>query len=423
MLLARLLRIVCIASLFLLLAPNGWTRAQPTAAPGWVSTWGAAPDSPGPALPPQSIRQVVRISVGGAHVRIRLSNLYGTAPLTIGAAHIGVFDGVHEGGASIRPGSGRALTFGGSASVTIAPGASAVSDDAALAVAPLQELAVSLYLPAGAEKSTIHGAAMQTAFVFPREDRSGATVFPAGATDDSRYFLTDVEVGTSMQADAGTRAIVVVGDSIADGVGSTDDRNARWPDVLASMLRETPSQPPVAVVNSGIAGNRILRDAAKPFVGASTLARFERDALNKPGVRWIVLAHGINDIVASDMLADPAQGASADDIIAGMRSLVRRAHDRGVAIIGATLLPLGGVRRPFVYTPEAEAKRQAVNAWIRDSGAFDAVLDADRLLRDPAQPERLLPRYDSGDHLHPNDAGYRELAAGAHAAWKRLAAR
>lgn len=399
-------------ALAVLLTVHGWSAAQ-SAAPGkWVGSWTSAPDAAGPALPAQTIRQVIRTSVGGTHVRVRLSNLFGSTPLNIGAAHIGVC----AGSAAIRPSSGHVLRFQGAGSVTIAPGASVLSDAAPMDVEALQELAVSLYLPEGSGPSTIHGAALQTAYIAPGQDHTGTTAFPAGPTDDSRYFLTDVEVSS-----AGTpRAIVVVGDSIADGIGSTEEANLRWPDVLAQLLREEGSNSPIAVLNAGIAGNRLLKDGARPFVGPSVLARFDRDALDKPGVRWVVLAHGINDIVASDMLGTAAQQASAAQIIDGMRSLIQRARARGVGMVGATLLPLGGVRRPFLHTPEGEAKRQAVNAWIRGSGEFDAVLDVDALLRDPARPERLLPRFDSGDHLHPNDARYRAMAAAAHALLPQL---
>ena len=395
-----------IAFVLLLVATPAWP-AVPT---HWVSTWTAPPDSAGPALPAQTIRQVVRTSAGGSRVQVRLSNLFGTTPLMIGSARIAVRDS----GASIRTGSDRALTFGGAASVAIAPGASVLSDATGMDVAALQELAVSIHLPAGSGPSTLHGAGMQTAYIAAGQDSSRAVTLAAGSTDDSRYFLTDVEV----EADAGTQALVVVGDSIADGIGSTQDRHTRWPDALAESLKHVP----VAVINAGIAGNRLLNDGARPFVGPSTLARFERDALAKPGVRWVVLAQGINDIVASDMLADPAQQVSAEQLIDGMRSLIRRAHDKGVRIWGATLLPLGGVKRPFIHSAAGEAKRQTVNAWIRGSGEFDAVLDVDRLMRDPAQPDRLLPRFDSGDHLHPNDAGYRAMAAAAGALWRKLEA-
>lgn len=396
-----------IAFFLVLLFAHGIAPAWSTPPSHWISSWTAVPDSPGPALQAQTIRQIVRTSVGGTQLRVRLSNLFGDAPLAIGAAHLALRDS----GAAIRPGSGGALTFGKAKSVLIPPGESILSDPLTIEVAPLQELALSMFLPAGTGRSTIHGAGMQTAYLVPGDDLSQAKVLPSATTDDSRYFVTDVEVAANRED--GT--LVVVGDSIADGIGSTEDRNARWPDVLAQQLQRGGESPRIGVANAGIAGNRILRDAAKPFVGPSTLARFERDALAKPGVRWIILAQGINDIVASDMLADKQQHASVEELINAMRSLVRRARERGVRVWAATLMPYGGVRKPFVHSAEGEAKRQAVNAWIRDSGEFDAVLDFDLLMRDRERPDRLLHAFDSGDHLHPNDAGYVAMAATAHA--------
>lgn len=380
---------------------GSWAPACAAPTSDWVTTWTAAPDRTGPALQPQTIRQIVRASIGGGSVRVRLSNLHGTGAVSIGAAHVAL----RTAGPAIEPGSDRALTFNGKPAVTIAGGASVLSDAFEMDVAPLRELAVSLYLPAGAATSTIHGAGMQTAYIVRGADATAAISFAVTETDDSRYFLTDVEVASGRDA----RAIVVVGDSIADGIGSKDDANARWPDLLAERLTKSS----IAVVNAGIAGNRLLNGPSKPFVGPSALARFQRDALDKPGVRWIVLHQGINDISAGDMLASPAEQVSARQIIEGMRTLIRLAHGQGVKICGGTLLPYGGVGKPFVHSEAAEAKRQEVNAWIRGSGELDAVVDFDKALRDPERPSRLLPAFDSGDHLHPNDRGYRAMAEAA----------
>jgi lysophospholipase L1-like esterase len=393
--------LVCLrrfATLMLLSLTVGLAPAQSAPPPNPVTTWMAVPDGTGPALPVQTIRQIVRTSAGGTSIRIRLSNLHGAGPLSVGPVHVAL----RAAGATVQPGSDRALTFNGQPAVTIARGDSAWSDATGMDVPALRELAVSLYLPAGAAASTIHGAGMQTAYIVRGADASAAATLPATETDDSRYFLSDVEVSGG----GGAQAIVIVGDSIVDGIGSTADSNVRWPDLLAARLAASAT----AVGNAGIAGNRILNDGAKPFVGPSALARFDRDALDKPGVRWVILQEGINDITASDMLAAPAQHASAQQIIDGMQALIQRAHQRGIRICGATLLPYGGVKRPFLHTADGEAKRQAVNAWIRDAGKFDAIADFDRLMRDPAHPDRLLPAFDSGDHLHPNDAGYRAMA-------------
>ena len=386
----------------LLLATWAQAGAPSTADTVWTASWSAAPDAAGPALPPQSIRQIVRISSGGTSVRVRLSNLYGTAPLTVGQARVAM----HANGSTIVPGTDHALLFGGRPGVTIAPGASVLSDGVGMAVAPLQALAISLYLPTPVAQATIHGAAMQTAYAARGADLTAAAVFPAGEVTRSRYFLTDVDVGGGPER----RTLVVVGDSISDGIGSTGSGNRRWTDALAERLQAAPALATVAVSNAGIAGNRLLRDGNDVFVGPSMLARFERDALDKPGVRAIVLAAGINDISASVLLpAAPAEQASAQQIIDGMKSLIRRAHAKRIQVWGATLIPYAGTED--FYSAEGETKRQAVNAWIRSAHAFDAVVDFDRAVRDPVHPERLLAAYDSGDHLHPNDAGYQAMAA------------
>ncbi|SHN44498.1 Lysophospholipase L1 [Duganella sacchari] len=383
-----------VVALLCLLA-SAWSMA----APDWVSSWTAAPDSAGPAMQPQTIRQVVRTSAGGSQLRIRLSNAYGLTAVTIGPVRVAR----RVGDAAIDPASDRVVRFDGQPAVTIAPGQSVVSDAVALPVATLQELAISLYLPEGASRASIHGEGLQTVYLAPGADTTAAPVLLAAQTDDSRYFLAGVEVLSASDA----RAVVVLGDSIADGVGATANAYARWPDVLAARL--APAS--MAVVNAGIAGNRLIRDAVPPFVGSSMLGRLLRDALDQAGVRWIVLHAGSNDINAGDMLATPDQQASAQDIVDGMQTLIRRAHQRGVKVCGATLLPYGGVGAPFVYTAAGEAKRQAVNAWIRSTSLLDAMVDFDAQLRDPSQPERLLPSYGSGDHLHPNDRGYQVMAA------------
>lgn len=363
----------------------------------WVDAWGAVPDSAGPALKAQTVRQVVRVSIGGSALRIRLSNLDGTAPITIGPVHIAL----HATGSAIQPGSDHALTFNGNASVTIAKGASVLSDAVTMHVAPLQELAVSLYLPSATGPSTAHSDGMATTYITDSGDEtSGATLADAEELH-SRLFLTDVEV----EAVAPAQTIVAFGDSITDGHQSTHDANHRWPDLLAARLQAAPGTASITVVNSGISGNRILHDN----LGPSALSRFDRDALEKTGVRWIVLLEGINDIGASSQPPTPQDDVSASQIIDGLRTLIARAHAKGIKIYGATLTPFAVAEWPY-YTPEGEVKRQAVNAWIRSSGAFDAVIDFDKITRDPAHPTRFLPAYDSGDHLHPSDAGYKAMA-------------
>ncbi|MBM7129597.1 SGNH/GDSL hydrolase family protein [Dyella mobilis] len=363
----------------------------------WVATWSAVPDSQGPGFKDQTLREIVRVSAGGTAIRVRLSNLMGTGPVTLGPVHVAL----HASGASIQPGSDHALTFHGSSTVTIAKDDSVLSDPVAMAVAPLQELAVSLYVPAQTNPSTQHGDAQATTYITDSGNAAAAVSFPGEEELPSRVFLTDVEVAAS----PASKAVVAFGDSITDGYRSTPNANRRWPDVLAARLHADQATQAVAVVNAGISGNRILNEGAGP----SALSRFDRDALQKASVHWIVLLEGINDIGESSQPDTPKDAVSAQQVIDGMKTLIGRAHAKGLKIYGATLLPFGGADWPY-HTLAAEQKRQAVNAWIRQSGAFDAVIDFDKVVRDPARPNRFLPAFDSGDHLHPNDAGYRAMA-------------
>jgi lysophospholipase L1-like esterase len=368
----------------------------------WVAAWGAAPDSPGPSIAGSTVRQIVRTSLAGSRVRLRLSNLFGSGPVTLGPVRVALAGS--EG--AIQPSSDRGVTFGGARIVTMARGQDTLSDPVDLALPALARLAVTIHVPEGAGASTTHGVGHQTAY-FLRGDASAAPVFRAGDADASRYFLTGVEVEAG--PDAGT--VVVLGDSITDGVGSTPDRDVRWPDALATRLQANPSTASIAVVNAGIAGNRLLNDGKPPFIGPSSLSRFDRDVLRTPGLRWIILLQGSNDVSATDMLTTPEDQVSATQIIDGMKALIARAHARGVKIYGGTMLPREGVEKPFVNTDAGREKRRVLNAWIRTAGAFDGVIDFDHALRDPDRPDRLHPAFDSGDHLHPNDAGYAAMAA------------
>ena len=374
----------------------------------WVDTWSMAADSAGPPLKEKTLRQVIRTSIGGYALRLRLSNLFGSDAVTMGPVEVAR----HAKASAIQPGTGHRITFGGRGTVTVAKGTDVLSDPVEFPVNSLDELVVSVYVPSAAA-TTIHTVGMQTAYLASGEV-TGAAALPDSETDDSRYFLTDMEIAASAQG----RALVLVGDSITDGVGSTEDANARWSDALAARLQADRALASIGVVNSGMAGNRILRDGATPYLGPSLLSRFDRDVLAKPGVKWVLMLEGINDISASDTLTDPREHVTADQIIGGMQALIERAHARGVKIWGATLLPYEGTRVP----PEAgfhgsycsaagEAKRQAVNNWIRTAQAFDAVVDLDSVMRDPTHLGRLKNEFDSGDHLHPNDAGYKAMAA------------
>jgi lysophospholipase L1-like esterase len=321
-----------------------------------------------------------------------LSNVFGTAPLEIGAAHIGL----RQAEATLA-GTAKPLTFSGSAAATILPGAVLLSDAVDLTVPPLADLTIDLFIPGevgtGLSPATIHQGASQTNYVSPPGNHSGVATMPVSARTTSWFLLARVEVA----APAGTGAVVAFGDSITDGARSTADMNARWPDHLArrfSARRGTQ----VAVLNAGISGNRVLGDGA----GVSALARFDKDVLMQTGVTHVVIMEGINDIG----IARSNPGPSAADLIAGHTQLIERARARGLRVYGATLTPFEGAA---YWTPEGEAKRQALNQWIRTSGAYDGVIDFDMVTRDPAAPTKFLPAYDSGDHLHPGDAGYKAM--------------
>jgi len=365
----------------------------------WVSTWGCAPVFPiGEELANQTLRQFVRISVGGHRVRIRLSNETGTQPLVIGTAHLAVA-GPEKG--SIDLASDHVLTFNGSATITVPPGAPVLSDPMDFEVRPLMTLAISLYITRETGTAVIHPLGNQTAYLSQSGDQSGATTIADATTVSERYFLTRIEVSSPNNAGA----IVALGDSITDGRGSTVDANRRWPDRLAERLNE--QGPALGVVNAGIAGNRILHDLPEMVCGPSSLSRFDRDVLSVAGVKFVILLQGANDIahpIANDL---PEQAVSPEQIISGLKQLIARAHARHIKIFGATLLP---DERDISHTAEGEAKRRAVNEWIRTSKAFDGVIDFEAVVRDPDHPTRVRPEYDSGDHGHLNDAGYRAMA-------------
>ena len=376
-------------------------QAQTTS---WISSWTASPMAPRGVMPAtfsnRTIRQIVHLSIGGDKVRLRLSNEFGTKPVLIGAASVALAGKSSDiVSASLRP-----LTFGGAKSVIIQPGAPALSDPVEFNVAPLSDVAVSLYLPAATELGTVHATGLQTAFVSTTGDFTASTEFPVVDRFANRFFLTGVMVEPSSPV----RAIVTFGDSITDGTASTVNANARWPDVLARRLKEAGAA--VAVLNQGIAGNRVLSDGA----GISALARFERDVLSQPGVSHVVIFVGINDIGWPGTAIEPGGIVrTADEIIAGYKQLIERAHLRSIKVIGSPLTPfenaLSGGPNQGYFTPDKEAKRLAVNNWIRTSGAFDGLIEFDRVVADPAYPSAIAAAYDSGDHLHPNDAGYKAM--------------
>jgi lysophospholipase L1-like esterase len=390
-------------------------QAPPSAfaAEDWIGTWTASPqpvwgaDFFAPLNIPrsmwnQTVRQIAHVSIGGSRVRVVLSNEYGTHPLTIGAAHIAL----QGSGPSIVAGSDRALTFSGLATFTIPPGAPAVSDPVDLPLAPLSNVAVSLFLPEITPLTTFHWEGVQTAYIAAGNQTSD-TEIKGAETTKARVFLSEVEVNAPTDA----RAIVTFGNSITDGANSTPDANHRWPDFLAQRLQQD-GNAHVAVLNEGISGDRVLRDR----MGVNALARFDRDVLDQPHADTVILMMGINDIGWPGTILVPKgeEAPSAEDVIFGYKQLIARAHAHNLRIIGATLTPFEdtfhGTPLYGYYDEEKEKKRDAINAWIRTSGAFDGVIDFDAAARDPANPKHIRPEYDSGDHLHPQDTGYKAMA-------------
>ena len=367
--------------------------------PHWVGTWTAAPaTADGVAFSNQTLRMHPRISLGGRILRVRLSNAHGDGPITVGTAHVAL----RAEGAAIVPESDRVLRFGGEASVTIAAGSLVLSDPVELVVPSLADLSVSVYLPGEVPASLpVTGRyARQTNYVSPPGDFSATTAMPVGRIADEWYFLSGIDV----VADPGAGGIVTLGDSLTDANISTPDAFCRWPDQLARRLAARAGGRPFGVMNQGLGGNRILHDLR----GDSGLRRFDRDVLAQPGVTHAIVMLGTNDL--RNRWGRPEQEVNAPAMIAGLRQMVIRAHTRGIKIFGGTLTPFEN--ETFLvgaWTPAREAVRQAVNAWIRESGAFDAVIDFDQGLRDPVHPTSMLPIYDCGDHLHPSDLGYNRM--------------
>jgi len=369
----------------------------------WVTSWSASPQHPVPGtlgmagFHDQTVRDIIFASVGGNAIRLQLTNAFGRSPLQVGRVTVAVAGP----GAGVVPGNIHPVSFGGNASVRIPAGEEVLSDPVGMQVSALQELTVSIYLPGRTGVATLHSDAQQVNWVSTAGDHTAeANADAFMIPTQSWYYLSGLDVRSS--GAAGT--LVAFGDSITDGVQSTIGGNDRWPSDLARRL-DTVLGPRLSVADEGIGGNRVL--AASRCCGASAEERFARDALDQPGVRDVILLEGINDIGRSTGPPHPDTGLTPARLIAGYRNLIAQAHARGVRIFGATLLPYQGAG---YYSPAGETIREAVNAWIRTSGAFDGVIDFDAVMRDPADPLRLNPAYDSGDHLHPNDAGYQAMA-------------
>jgi lysophospholipase L1-like esterase len=378
------------------------TNAVAASPDHWVGTWASSPMAAknpdgkfgAPGTDGTTLREIVHISIGGSSVRVILTNEFGLDPLTIAAAQIALSSGT----STITPGTATALTFGGKPSITIPPGALAISDPAALKVAPASNLAVSLFLPdQPVSQLTLHPFADQTNYLVP-----GNVVTAASLDTPQTFFTWDFLKGVDVTADNKAAAIVTFGDSITDGAHSTRDANARWPDVLARRLQADKKTANLGVLNQGIGGNRILHDTTGP----SALARFDRDVLAQTGVKYLVIMEGINDIGHATDPAKPYDVVTADDLIAGLSQLATRAHTHGIKVYGATLTPFVGAK---YQSPAGEEMRQTINKWIRTTNQLDGVIDFDKVTTDPAHPGMFLPLDDSGDHLHPGDAGYKAI--------------
>lgn len=414
-----------LANVSVLTLSTAIVSAQSSAGPQdhWVATWATseqmavtAPDRP--VLPPnikmpdfqrvkgvhgppplpsisnnQTVRMIVHTSIPGHKIQLELSNAFDQGVVSLGDAHVAI----RTTGSSIASNTDRELTFSGSKSVDIGPGQVIVSDPIDLDLKPISDLAVSLYIVKTQGTPTNHTPGLHTAYV-SMGDMTAASSMPSPETNTSYVWLRSVDV----VAPPDSFVIACLGDSITDGFSTTVDANTAWPTLLAKRFGERPQGPRIAVLNAGISGNQVLRDGA----GVSALARFDRDVASEPGVRWVVLLEGINDINIHGQITGPG-AATADDLIAGYKQLIARAHMDHLKVVGATLTPEEGV---WLAGPIGEATREKVNHWIKNSGAFDAVIDFDAVVRDPAHPQRLRSEFDSGDHIHPNDAGNAAMA-------------
>ena len=392
--------------------------AQPRGQEHWVATWAtaqtlvraprpnppAAPAAPaGPAATPQAInargfhdqtvRMIVRTSLGGRRLRVRLSNAFGATPVVVGTAHLAI----RAKDSAIAPDTDRSVTFSGKPGCTIGPGVVLFSDPVELSVPPVTELAVSLYFPGETGPPTTHGTALHDTYISKEGDVTAQPSIAEPVITQSYYYLAGLDVA----ADANAGALVTFGDSITDGARSTSETNHSWPALLAARLAGNKETAKIGVANMGIGGNRVMRDGS----GASALARFDRDVLGQPGVKWVALMEGINDIGHTATV--PAEPVTADELIGAYKQLIEEAHEHGVQVIGCTLTPYEGAN---YYREDGETIRAAVNSWIRTSGAFDAVVDFEAATRDAANAKRLRAEFDPGDHLHPNDAGYQAMA-------------
>jgi lysophospholipase L1-like esterase len=404
-LIARALRVSYVLVLMLMAALLGGEEAvsaQKTMSEHWVGTWATSPyaaKNAGGSFGGEAgttLREIAHVSIGGTQVRVMLSNEFGLEPLTISAAEIALRDSE----SAVITGSAVPLMFGGRPSVVIPAGAMVISDAATLSVKPLSDVAVSLFVPTQPmTQLTRHGFANQTNYSV-----DGNMVTNASLIDPKKFYSWDFLKGIDVKTDTDAAAIVTFGDSITDGALSTRDKNARWPDVLAARLAGNKATAKIGVLNEGIGGNRVLHDNTGP----SALARFDRDVLSQAGVKYLVVMESINDIGHA---ADPDATKrydiiTAEDLIVGFQQMATRAHLHGIKVYGATLTPYTGAK---YQSTEGELIRKTVNDWIRTTKDLDGVIDFDKVTTDPANPGVFQPAYDSGDHLHPKDAGYKAM--------------
>ncbi|HEY6337686.1 MAG TPA: SGNH/GDSL hydrolase family protein [Candidatus Sulfotelmatobacter sp.] len=387
-------------------AALGNAKSHPVAS-AWVGSWAASQQLPEPnnALDPNdlrdaTLRQIVHLSVGGKTLRVHLSNAFGTTTLRFSSVHIA--HPLSTSGSKIDLATDKALSFAGAGDVVIPPGAEYISDALDYPVAALSDLAISLHLDVPPDRQTGHPGSRATSYL-ARGDVVAASDLPDAKRAEHWYWIAGVDVN----AEKNSRAIVVLGDSITDGHGATTNGNDRWPDVLARRLQADPKLRTLGVLNQGIGGNHLLTDG----LGPNALARIDRDILAQTGVRYLIVLEGVNDLGKLAREGEVPRGdhdALVQQMIGVYAQIVARAHTHGIMVIGAPILPYVGSDY-YHPAPANEADRLAVNKWIRDPGHFDAVIDFDRLTADPTRPDRLLPAYDSGDHLHPSAVGYRAM--------------
>lgn len=367
--------------------------------PIWIATWSTSQQlveqrnlPPEPGLSNNTLRQVVRVSLGGDRLRARFSNEFSTSPVTLKAVHVAA----STGNGTINPETDLALSFTGKTEITLEPGGTVMSDPFTFAVQPRSDVAITIYFGATSPDVTGHPGSRTTSYIVSG-DAVSAVEMPNAARTDHWYVIDRIDV----MAPASSAAVVTLGNSITDGRGSGTNKQNRWPDELAVRLRENPGTGNVAVLNAGIGGNCVLRDC----LGPAALSRFERDVLELPGVRWLIILEGINDI--GQVRGEEAAATLANDLIAAYEQMIEQAHAKGILVYGATLLPFSG---SFYDSPGSQLAYKKVNEWIRNNGRFDAVIDLEAALHDPENPSQFLPAADTGDHLHPNETGHRMMA-------------